>query len=178
MHTLRASLGDVRVRLPLWSAALLLWLPLSTANPQETRVEVPVAVDLLSVPSERGLRCYPPSTRETATVRLVFQTNSHPTESRQLHLELGPEGALSSVGDIQWGQDAAGRTIMYTATATWRAGSGSGLLVELHMRNVSDSDSVRVAPRQRVLSESELAKAKRLGAWLIGQRCDTLPRGQ
>lgn len=136
----------------------------------------PTDVELLSLPKENGLRCYPPTVRDTANVHLVFRIGDHPTDSREMHLDFGPDAALRSVGDMQFGRAADGTTVMYTVVVDWGERGGMGLFVPLPLRQRTPSEMTDAMAMQRVLTAAEIAKAKRLGEWLIKMRCDLLDR--
>jgi hypothetical protein len=136
----------------------------------------PSDVEMLSLPKENGLRCYPPTARDTANVHLVFETGDDPADSREMHLDFGPDATLRSVGDIQFGRTAEGTTVMYTAVVNWGERGGMGLFVPLPLRQRTPADLADAVAMQRVLTPAEIAKAKRLGEWLIKMRCDLSDR--
>lgn len=138
----------------------------------------PTDVELLSLPQQQGLRCYPPTVRDTTNLRLVFRIGSHPTDSREMQIDFAPDRTLRSVVDLQWGRDAEDTSVMYTAAASWNDAGGTGLFVVLPMRLPAPTDSSATPTRQRILAPDEVRKAKRLGAWLVEQRCDLLDRGR
>lgn len=164
------------LRVLLCTALLVSALPGLAKAQASVEPRFPTDVEMLSLPKENGLRCYPPTARDTANVHLVFRIGDHPTESREMHLDFGPDDTLRSVGDIQFGRAADGTTVMYSVVATWGEQGNSGLFVRLRLRQPAASDTVGTIARQRVLTPAEIAKAKRLGDWLIKMRCDLLDR--
>lgn len=93
-----------------------------------------------------------------------------------MHLDLGPDATLRSVGDIRFGRDAKGTTVMYTVVVDGGERGGMGLFVPLPLRQRTASEMVDAMAIQRVVTPAEIAKAKRLGDRLIEMRCDLLDR--
>ena len=65
---------------------------------------------------------------------------------------------------------------MYTVVVDWGEHGGYGLFIPLRLRQLAPSEMVDPMAIQRVVTPAEIAKARRLGDWLIKNRCDLLDR--